>query len=371
MSSVKDARAEHNSVQQPARILVEDVPLDVADGLRIRDLDLARCLEYDRPRKIRDLIDRWGPELGHLEQRPTVGRYEIRPGIEHSQDVTEYWLTEEQALFIAAKSGTRVAVRLLRGVIRIFVLARRGLLGDRDVKPAPALPAGPLPLVTLERIAADALRRSGQPAWVNPIVVALDLGFEMLPCHPSGCPELVQTTASRLVFGAEGHPAAHASRVRLALARGLLLREGVSHLVEDVYALAGVLERWAAAPAAEIDELAARVERLERAFVLPPHREARTLPGRDGRTAPRPPRPWEPHPAITAEAITPWLTRLSAEQLAAGVTTADVLAALVVPITRANEMAVGRVLRRLRWERAPQRRRPSGGRVRPYFPPVG
>lgn len=103
------------------------------DEPKARDLDIAAKLGLDRPRDIRKLVTRWAHELGPVEQRATEARYEIRPGVWHSQPATESWLTEEQALFIVAKSDTETATAVLKEIIRVFVLARKGLL--------PAVPA--------------------------------------------------------------------------------------------------------------------------------------------------------------------------------------------------------------------------------------
>lgn len=69
-------------------------------------------------------------------------------------------------------------------------------------------------------------------------MLAAELGFLMLPCAPGSAPELERTTAARLVFAAEADPREHRARVRLALARGLLLRAAVPHSPADVAALA-------------------------------------------------------------------------------------------------------------------------------------
>ena len=94
---------------------------------RIRDLDLAERLGYERPRKIRDLIDRLLREekLNDIHQRPAVGR---RAGQVAAQPVTEFWLTEAQALKVVAKSETAKADAILDEVIAVFIAARRGLL---------------------------------------------------------------------------------------------------------------------------------------------------------------------------------------------------------------------------------------------------
>jgi hypothetical protein len=104
---------------------------------RMRDTDLARILEYPRPRKIRELIGRYEKEgkIGDVLSRPTVGRGINRGKSEGSQVVHEYWLTREQACFIAAKSETARATLYLKWIIDVFLRAQRGEL---PAEPAPA-----------------------------------------------------------------------------------------------------------------------------------------------------------------------------------------------------------------------------------------
>ncbi|MDC0677158.1 hypothetical protein [Sorangium atrum] len=97
----------------------EDEPL-------VRDVDLADRLEYERPRKIRELIERHR-EAGNLndsEVRPTVGRTSPQGG----RPGTEYWLTEAAALFIVTKSETPTAIAITRELIAVYMAARRSEL---------------------------------------------------------------------------------------------------------------------------------------------------------------------------------------------------------------------------------------------------
>lgn len=127
-----------------------DVTVEVADGRRIvrvggwsltvasgsdepliEDEELARRLGYRRPRTIRDLIDRHARDLGTLSMRHTVRRIEIGPKSARrvrESTVNVALLTEEQALFLIAKSDTPVATTILREMINAFRLAVRGLL---------------------------------------------------------------------------------------------------------------------------------------------------------------------------------------------------------------------------------------------------
>lgn len=96
-----------------------------ADGsFRIRDIDLADRLGFDRPRKIRDLIKRMADQglLPGVSMRPTVERIEKRgatKGIEH-REVNEYWLDRVEALLVVMKSETPEANRWCRLIATVF-----------------------------------------------------------------------------------------------------------------------------------------------------------------------------------------------------------------------------------------------------------
>jgi len=123
-------------------IVVEGWQLDVrdADEPRIRDVDLAERLGYERPRKLRDIIRRYekSGDLSGVHVRPTVGRTSMPHGGERQVTVDEYWLTEADALFIVAKSETAEAKALTREMIRVFRLAMRRQLPGQQLGPDPA-----------------------------------------------------------------------------------------------------------------------------------------------------------------------------------------------------------------------------------------
>lgn len=101
----------------------------------IRDLDLAERLGYSRPRKIRELIEKLieRGQLTSVKWRPTVGRQTVGRGRggEREYEANEYHLTEGQALKVIARSETEVADAILDEMIRVFMLARRGLFPGR------------------------------------------------------------------------------------------------------------------------------------------------------------------------------------------------------------------------------------------------
>ncbi len=102
--------------------------LPASEEPRVRDLDLAERLGYERPRKIRELIARLEEQgkIGEVSRRPTVGLRGFAEGI-----IEEAWLTEEQALLVTTQSETPKAWEVTREVLQVFRLAVRGLLPDQ------------------------------------------------------------------------------------------------------------------------------------------------------------------------------------------------------------------------------------------------
>lgn len=90
---------------------------------RVRDLQLAEALGFERPRKIRDLILRNEAELsGYSEVCTSAGRTSFRGG----RPSTEYWLAEPQALLICMFARTGNAAIVRKQVIDVFMAWRRG-----------------------------------------------------------------------------------------------------------------------------------------------------------------------------------------------------------------------------------------------------
>lgn len=87
---------------------------------RVRDLDLAERLGFDRPRKIRELIER------NIAEIEGMGSLAPRRGKSRGQVFTEYWLNEEQALLVAVLSNAPQAKVVRAMLVRTFVAYRRG-----------------------------------------------------------------------------------------------------------------------------------------------------------------------------------------------------------------------------------------------------
>lgn len=97
---------------------------------RMRDIEIAGALGYDRPRKFRDLISRNLVELAEFGgvNRPTPGRL-ARPG----PNVPEYWLNEHQCFYLCTQSKAKKAFEVTRHIINLFVAWRNGRITPPEV----------------------------------------------------------------------------------------------------------------------------------------------------------------------------------------------------------------------------------------------
>ncbi len=96
-----------------------------ADGaFRIRDVDLAEHLGYDRPRAIRELIVRMVEtgELSGISCRRTVARQPVGPKGrgEREYEVDEYWLDRIEALLVTMRSDAPNAIPMRRVIADVF-----------------------------------------------------------------------------------------------------------------------------------------------------------------------------------------------------------------------------------------------------------
>ena len=114
---------------------IQDVALAVFDGEpRTRDLDLADRLGFGRPRDIRKLIERNLPEIESFGVCATVAQNHNGG---RGRPATEYWLSEEQALLVAALSDADRAAAVRHMLIKVFVAWRRGqITGVVDFDPS-------------------------------------------------------------------------------------------------------------------------------------------------------------------------------------------------------------------------------------------
>ncbi len=94
---------------------------------RIRDVDAAERLGYERPRKIRELIERLYPGYSGLYVRDAVEVTPMPRGGARKTTVREAWLTEAQLLKVIARSETAIAEAILDEMIRVYMAVRRHL----------------------------------------------------------------------------------------------------------------------------------------------------------------------------------------------------------------------------------------------------
>jgi hypothetical protein len=104
-----------------------DLNLEIDGEPRIRDLTIADRLGYERPRKIRELIEANMAELQQYGLAPRRGA-PITSGKGRVTEVEEYWLNEAQCLLVCMFSRTDAAAEVRRALIEVFMAWRRGEL---------------------------------------------------------------------------------------------------------------------------------------------------------------------------------------------------------------------------------------------------
>lgn len=107
--------------------MIPDVGIaDVNGEPRVKDVDIAERLGFDRPHKIREIIERNRPEfesLGALVEGPASTHGATRPAAG-----CVFWLSEEQALLVAVLSRAPAAPAVRSMLIKVFVAWRRGAM---------------------------------------------------------------------------------------------------------------------------------------------------------------------------------------------------------------------------------------------------
>ncbi|MCF6271618.1 MAG: hypothetical protein L3J37_00290 [Rhodobacteraceae bacterium] len=107
-----------------------DFAIQEIDGeARMRDLDIAMALEFERPRDMRKLVIRRKVELEEFGEINTVAADPPRHG---GAATKEYWLNEKQALFICTKSEAKMALDITIQMIEVFSAWRHGQLVPRS-----------------------------------------------------------------------------------------------------------------------------------------------------------------------------------------------------------------------------------------------
>ncbi|MCP5196995.1 MAG: hypothetical protein H6974_09450 [Gammaproteobacteria bacterium] len=101
---------------------------------RIRDLDLAERLGFERSAKIRDMIRRNEKKLLNFGILPTVGKIHEGAG----RPTAEFYLNQKQAIFICMKSETDRAFDVQVEIVRVFDAYLNGH-GTTNPDPQPGL----------------------------------------------------------------------------------------------------------------------------------------------------------------------------------------------------------------------------------------
>ena len=117
-------------------LTLADLHLDPAAGEpRVRDIDLAEMLGFERPRNIRNLIRRHMPEL--LRYGGISLQLEAKPPGQPGRPEEFYELNEQQALLVCMFARTERAEEVREHIIRVYTAWRRGQ--------APAAPGQAIP----------------------------------------------------------------------------------------------------------------------------------------------------------------------------------------------------------------------------------
>lgn len=112
------------------------------DQLRVRDIDLATWLGFERPRDIRQIIFRHFRRriIRPLVLRGTIQRSSADGKNRGTARVAEYWLNEKDALFVVTQSETSKATAITKQMIDMFVAAQQFLLARDARRAAPPAP---------------------------------------------------------------------------------------------------------------------------------------------------------------------------------------------------------------------------------------
>jgi predicted DNA-binding protein len=101
------------------------------DEPRVRDIKLGEALGFERPRKIRELIEANLEEIEGFGLTPRLGA-PIRSGKGRITEVDEYWLNEPQALLLCMFAKTKNAAEVRRQMIEVFMSYRRKHFGGPE-----------------------------------------------------------------------------------------------------------------------------------------------------------------------------------------------------------------------------------------------
>lgn len=87
---------------------------------RVQDLRLAEALGFDRPRKIRELIERWREALERFGVIPPHRGAKPGAGTRGGRPEQGFLLNKKQALFLCTKSETAAATEVTIALVEVF-----------------------------------------------------------------------------------------------------------------------------------------------------------------------------------------------------------------------------------------------------------
>jgi predicted DNA-binding protein len=134
----KDPRNTPAKPEQPILVFEEWEGIVVDGEFYVRDVCLAKKLGFNRPRVIRELIERHADELAKYGLTP-YRTAPIQSGKGRITEVKEAYLNERHALIIVRHSDTPNADAIYAEMIEVFLSFKKGQL-----KPAPAAPVIPM-----------------------------------------------------------------------------------------------------------------------------------------------------------------------------------------------------------------------------------
>ena len=148
---------------------------------RVHDLRLAEALGFERPRTIRQLIER---NLAELETHGEVCCTAQQTSSKGGRPTQEYWLNEAQALLICMFSRTQNAAEVRRALVEVFMAWRHSQLPEAETLALPAAQSTlPVPVMQINYSGEF----SGETTATVNVKIALLRQIERLFGKPAAC----------------------------------------------------------------------------------------------------------------------------------------------------------------------------------------
>lgn len=108
-------------------ITIQDLNTTINHEPRVQDTLLGEKLGYERPRAIRQIIDRYKDEL------ETYGSLAVNVSEYKGQPTSEYWLNEPQAILLSMFSRTEKAAAVRKALIEVYQAYRAGTAPTKTI----------------------------------------------------------------------------------------------------------------------------------------------------------------------------------------------------------------------------------------------